>query len=420
MAKKKAGNADAAAKKTKKKAKPTKPEVKTPSRKEQLETLRTEISQEYGVEIYNGDSIPDPTLYRRPTGLLSMDLEIGGGLPCGGMVTLSGPPGVGKTYLCWSVAAQNQFIREEESSILYAATEAHLAKDHARMAGFRVRASEEEIRAIDVAREQQGRPKLTAAEKDYFLEQIGVFHQLTAGSAEEMLGGLIHAIRSGLYDLIILDSISNLMPEAEEDGEIGAQHIVARSAKLKTEFSRKIPNALLRKTTYGEANRTCLIAVKQVAANMSTAKHKAAYKEKVEAWSLDHNRLIGVELKETDRYKLPGAAKSKYATTWIGKKISWYVSKGKSHCHDGATGSFDYYYETGVDMMSDLFLAAMKSGAIEAHGGGIYHIFDKAGNLVHKVKGKRQLIEDLRADPGMVQDLRFNALSKRGVECVYG
>ena len=390
-------------------------------RQAKLDLLRQRLRREYDVSLMQGDEIPDPAFRRRPSGILSLDLEIGGGFPCGGLSTLSGPPGTGKTYLCLLAAAQNQQLRGGDSTILYIATENHLAKDHARLANFRVAASLEELEIMDATRRELGKPLLTSEERDYYRTQVGEVDELIGDTAEHLLDSLIEAIRSGAYDLIILDSLTMLIPESERDEAIGEYHI-GKAARLKTQFARKIPNALLGLTEGGETNYTCLLAIKQIRANISGGSaHAPKWLESVESYGLNHQRLIGIELTQTDKHPALGEKRgAKFKTRWGGKTIHWYVNKAKSRCHDGATGSFRYDYQTGIDQLEDIFLTGLAARTIAMTGGGWFTLLDRDGDSLIRLHGKQAVLDEMRQAPEVVDEMKLAALLARGIECTYG
>ena len=90
--------------------KPKKRKPKKATKQERLELLSAAINKELGghAVIMPAQDVPNVHILRRPFGIPSMDMRIGGGLPASGISTISGPPGVGKSLLCWQAAAQVQ------------------------------------------------------------------------------------------------------------------------------------------------------------------------------------------------------------------------------------------------------------------------------------------------------------------------
>lgn len=373
--------------------------------------------QKHGVRIQRASDVVSPHLRRVSTGLMSLDLETGGGHPCGGIVTISGPPGSAKTFLCLCAAAQIQQAYGDAACIFFGTNEVTIPKDHARMAGFYIAYSEEEIRQKEEARVRLGLPPFTAEELEDLRYQVGQVVQATSITAEGVLGVIREAIDHGIFQLIILDSMNNLIPEDEERGEIG-EYFVGRKATLLSQFSTQIPNALMQPLKDGSPNYTCLLVTKQVRANIGSFGAAAPTKESLGAWALDHNRLIGIELKSTDRLAEKGEGVSKWSSSFYGKKVGWYVNKGKSGCHEGGNGEFNYYYDTGIDTAKDLFMCGFSRGVI-VQDGAWFTALNQKGETVARTHGKDALITMFSQDPGLVDEIRRAILVKAGIECLY-
>jgi len=390
-------------------------------------TIRSsESMKKHGVRLQRASDIVSPHLRRVSSGVMSMDLKIGGGFPCGGIVTVSGPPGTGKTFLCLQAAGQVQQAYGDSSCIFFATNEAVVPKDHARLAGFYIRYSEEEIRQKEEARSKLGLPPFSPEELEDLRYQVGEVEQVTSITAEGTLGVIREAIDSGIFQLIILDSMNNLIPEEEDKAEIGERTTPARKAFLLTQFSGQIPNALMQPTIDGDVNYTCMLVTKQVRANIGGFSMSPT-KESLGAWSLEHNRLIGVELHSTDKLTEKGDGKSKWTSDFYGKKIGWYINKGKSGCHEGGNGEFKYYYDSGIDTANDLFICGMSYGVIrqdeaKEEGGkpsSYLNVLNQSGVVIARANGQKQVEDLFRNDPGLVDDVRRAILVRAGIECLH-
>jgi len=78
----------------------------------------------------------------------------------------------------------------------------------------------------------------------------------TPGTGEEALDILEMQVRSGLFDLIVVDSVAALTPQKEIDGEMG-DTFVALQARMMSQAMRKL-NAAVSKTN------TCVIFINQL------------------------------------------------------------------------------------------------------------------------------------------------------------
>ena len=150
-----------------------------------------------------------------PTGALSLDLALGvGGLPRGRVIEIYGPEAGGKTTLSLHVAAQTQKMGGTVAFI-----DAEHALDPVYAANLGVNVDE-----LLVSQPDSGEQALEIAEK---------------------------LVRSGAIDLIVVDSVAALVPQAEIEGEMGDAH-VGLQARLMSQALRKL-TSLLNKTKTARA-----------------------------------------------------------------------------------------------------------------------------------------------------------------------
>ena len=69
------------------------------------------------------EDVSNTYLLRRPSGIMQLDVDTGGGLPAGGINYISGPDGSGKTWLLYNYFATHQRLYGEEASICYVPVE---------------------------------------------------------------------------------------------------------------------------------------------------------------------------------------------------------------------------------------------------------------------------------------------------------
>jgi recombination protein RecA len=155
-----------------------------------------------------------------PTGSLSLDLALGvGGVPRGRIVEVFGPEGSGKTTLTSSIVAQ--------------------AQKRGGMAAFI-----DAEHAFDV-----GYAKKIGVDVDNLL----ISQPDTGEQALEIAEVLI---RSGALDVIVIDSVAALVPQAEINGEMGDAH-VGLQARLMSQALRKLTGTVSK-------TKTCLIFTNQI------------------------------------------------------------------------------------------------------------------------------------------------------------
>lgn len=155
-----------------------------------------------------------------PTGALSLDLALGiGGIPRGRVIEIYGPEAGGKTTLSLHIAAQAQ-----KNGGVVAFIDAEHALDPVYASKIGVDTDE-----LLISQPDSGEQALEIAEK---------------------------LVSSGAIDLIIVDSVAALVPQAEIEGEMGDSH-VGLQARLMSQALRKL-TSLLNKT------KTSIIFINQL------------------------------------------------------------------------------------------------------------------------------------------------------------
>ena len=155
-----------------------------------------------------------------PTGALSLDLALGiGGIPRGRVIEIYGPEAGGKTTLSLHIAAQAQ-----KNGGIVAFIDAEHALDPVYASKIGVNTDE-----LLISQPDSGEQALEIAEK---------------------------LVSSGAVDLIIVDSVAALVPQAEIEGEMGDAH-VGLQARLMSQALRKL-TSLLNKT------KTSIIFINQL------------------------------------------------------------------------------------------------------------------------------------------------------------
>lgn len=146
------------------------------------------------------------------TGSLALDIALGvGGIPRGRITEIYGPEGSGKTTLCLEAIAS---VQRAGGKAAFIDVENALLNKYATAVG------------VDMS-------KL-------------IFSQPSSG--EEAIDIAVKLAESGELQLIVVDSVAMLVPQAEIDGEIGDSHPGAQ-ARLMAEGCRKLIGALNKTNT---------------------------------------------------------------------------------------------------------------------------------------------------------------------------
>ncbi|MEM6522054.1 MAG: recombinase RecA [Cyanobacteria bacterium P01_C01_bin.70] len=137
-----------------------------------------------------------------PTGALTLDMALGGGLPKGRVIEIYGPESSGKTTLALHALAE---VQKEGGTAAFVDAEHALDPIYARALG------------VDI-------DELLVSQPDNGEAALEIVDQL---------------VRSSAIDLVVVDSVAALVPRAEIEGEMGDAH-VGLQARLMSQALRKI------------------------------------------------------------------------------------------------------------------------------------------------------------------------------------
>ncbi len=140
------------------------------------------------------------------TGSLSLDLALGGGVPKGRVIEIYGPESSGKTTLCQHIVAEVQKA---------GGTAAFVDAEH----------------ALDPAYAK----KIGVDTDNLLLSQ--------PDSGEQALEVVETLVRSNAVDVIVVDSVAALVPQAEIEGDMGDAHM-GLQARLMSQALRKLTSVI--------------------------------------------------------------------------------------------------------------------------------------------------------------------------------
>ena len=142
------------------------------------------------------------------TGSLSLDIALGGGIPRGRIIEVYGPESSGKTTLCLHAVAEVQKA---------GGTAAYIDAEH----------------ALDPVYAK----KIGVNTADLLLSQ--------PDNGEQALEVVEALVRSNAVDLVVVDSVAALVPQAEIEGDMGDAHM-GLQARLMSQALRKLTGVISR------------------------------------------------------------------------------------------------------------------------------------------------------------------------------
>src|SRR5271170_4013584 len=202
-------------------SKETTPARDNTQRDQALDRALAQIEKTYGKgAIMNMDGNTSLNIDGVPTGSLGLDIALGGkGMPRGRIVEVFGPESSGKTTLCLHIIAEAQKL---------GGIAAFVDAEH----------------ALDPS----------------WAKRLGVNLQnllvSQPASGEEALKIAEMLVKSNAVDIIVIDCVAALVPEAEVKGEIGDTH-VGLQARLMSQALRILTPTVSR-------TKTCLIFINQL------------------------------------------------------------------------------------------------------------------------------------------------------------
>jgi recombination protein RecA len=146
-----------------------------------------------------------------PTGSLSLDLALGGGIPKGRVIEIFGPESSGKTTVCLHIIAEAQ---KTGGQCAFIDAEHALDPAYAKIIG------------VDT-------DNLILSQPDNGEQALSIVETLVASNA---------------LDVIVVDSVAALTPRAEIEGDMGASHM-GLQARLMSQALRKLTGLVARSKT---------------------------------------------------------------------------------------------------------------------------------------------------------------------------
>lgn len=341
---------------------------------------------------------------RLPTGILTIDRELKGGWPAGGISQIIGRRNAGKDMLVWCTIRQLQYMLGPKMKVLLAYNELQADRQQARKLGVQISLGDKDIEAICKARKENGWPELTDVEIGMMKVEVGTIHELHALAAEDFYDVVLRAIEDDIYDLIVINSIGNVLSAAAQENESVHDKTYGGAAGPNTTFLQKMTSMLTMPTEWGEVRDTCLIGVNQMRDDLKDP--NKAYKSPG-GNALEHAKLIDLYIEsgpqmgsEVPTYTVDKEGpKTKARFQATGKQVNWEIKKGKAGIHEGGRGSFVYDFRiNNVDYYTDTLIAGVQNGVIE--NGAWLGIPDpnKKGEYLLRAHGKDKFIQALAED----------------------
>lgn len=349
-----------------------------------INAIASQFNTSDHLAIVRASDAPTPYTLRRPTGIMELDLDLGGGWPAGGMCMLSGPDNAGKSWLLYLTMAMQQKLYGDKCIMAVAPTEGGFSFETAMRVGMDVEVPDPMIRDWSQWNTQRGLAPYTAEDIQRFKRKTGELFMLRGSTGEEILTQAQRIAESNTCSIIAIDSVQGLQPAANADKTLTDNEKMAAHANMMGRFLTKyIPIT----TGLNGLNETTLLMTQQVRQNMKKAEapsHMQKYLSDYAisgARSVKHYKLIDLVLDTGSIIKETVAGTGRVAT---GKVVKWKTEKGKAGTHDNITGEVKYSYNipTGVDLIQSVIDAAQQRGVIQKQGSKVVVVQHDTGRVL--------------------------------------
>ena len=288
------------------------------------------------------------------TGSLGLDMALGiGGIPKGRIIEIYGPESGGKTTLALSIIAQAQAAGGVAAFI-----DAEHALDpvYAKSLGVNI-------------------DDLLVSQPDTGEQALEIVELLT---------------RSGAIDVIVIDSVAALVPQAEIEGQMG-DAFVGIQARLMSQALRKLTAALSK-------SNTAAIFINQI-------------REKVGVmYGSPETTPGGRALKFYASVRLDVRKQGqpiKVGQSVVGSRVRIKVTKNKL-APPFREHEIELYFGKGIDPLADLVTVAIATEVIDKSGSWLSYGETRLG------QGKEKAAEFLRGEPQLAQEIREKVLAQAG------
>lgn len=346
-------------------------------------------------QVCNIKDVKTPFGVRIPTGIAEIDLALRGGFPAGSLHQIFGPDGVGKDFVTNLIMAQAQKMFGEATNIFWLSFGYRPDLDFMRLAGVKIAYRDDELEARGIepetaTEEQRGKDVGNIIFIDIDPEKA------QENPAETLLQTAVEFIRSNHFHVGIINELGSGETRYDVEKQLGETAKIANWAKLMSDFCRKFYTALRLPTEEGEPNKTTVFMVNPVRANLDARSAKYTKYVQTSGHALRHAKAVDLHLE-------PGGAIREKAKK-VGKEIRWKISKGKHGISEGANGTFEFFFNLGVNHIASLTQAAKSEGIIY-NKGKYFYIRDSQGEIIREKLegGLPAVITLMQEDPELTE-----------------
>ena len=313
-------------------------------REEALEQALLKIEKDFGKgAIMKLGDRPYQKVEVIPTGCLTLDMALGiGGVPRGRIIEIYGPESSGKTTVSLHIVAEAQKLGGRA---------AFIDAEH----------------ALDPAYAE----KLGVDTKSLYVSQ--------PDNGEQALNICDTLIRSGAFDVIVVDSVAALTPKAEIDGQMGDNHVGLQA--------RMMSQALRKMTSVSSKSNTAVIFINQLREKIGVM--FGSPETTTGGKALKFYASVRMDVRKTDTIK--------EGQNVIGNRTKVKVVKNKL-APPFKTAEFDIMYGKGISQSGCILDLALNLGFIKKSGAWFSYNDEKIGQGKENTKLYLEKNPDLMAE----------------------
>jgi recombination protein RecA len=258
-----------------------------------------------------------------PTGALSLDLALGGGIPKGRIIEIYGPESSGKTTLALHAVAE---VQKKGGMAAFVDAEHALDPEYAARIGVN-------------------------------LDDLLISQPDTGEQALEITETLV---RSNAVDLVIVDSVAALVPRAEIEGEMGDSHM-GLQARLMSQALRKLTGSISK-------SKTTVIFINQL--RMKIGVMFGNPETTAGGQALKYYASVRLDIRRSEQIKDSDSV--------IGNHVKVKVVKNKVAA-PFKVAEFDIMYNEGISTAGDILDLAVKYELVKKSGAWYEYKEEKMG-----------------------------------------
>lgn len=317
-----------------------------------LETTVAQIKRRYGegaiMKLGDSSSLSVEAI---PTGCIALDLALGiGGIPRGRITEIFGPEASGKTTLCQHVIAECQ--------------------KRGGVAAF-----------VDV---EHALDPSYAAKCGVNLDDLYISQPDTGEQGLEITEALV---RSGAVDVVVVDSVAALVPQAEIEGDMGEAHM-GLQARLMSQALRKLTGAIKRSNTAVIFTNQLRMKIGVLFGNPETTSGGNALK---------YYAAVRLDMRKMEAIKQKGDV--------IGNRVRVRVKKNKV-APPFKMAEFDIMFDHGISKEGSLLDVGVEAGVIEKRGAFYSYNDTRLG------QGRENAKDFLREHPEITEQIESEVRGK--------